>query len=84
MKKLVSILMAIMMIAMVGAAFATDADNVYSGSGDTLATSVANGTTIPLKKSIVFFIDEHHVVALFFAYLEIETGESYLIVVDHY
>lgn len=47
--------MAIMMIAMVGAAFATSADDTYSGSNNTNAISVAGTTSIPLTKGIVFF-----------------------------
>lgn len=54
MKKLVSILMAIMMIAVCAIAIADD-DNVYSGSNDNLATGVAGTTSIPLNKTLVIF-----------------------------
>ena len=53
--KIGAIVLAIMMIAMVGTAWADDGDNAYSGSGNTIATSVAGTTSIPLKKSIIFF-----------------------------
>jgi hypothetical protein len=54
MKKLVSFLMAIMMISMVGAAWA--ATDVYTGSEKDEA--LVTGTSIPLTKSIVLFNTE--------------------------
>ena len=51
MKKLVSLILAIMMIAAVGAAFAATTTNDYSGVSQTTIT----GNSIPLVKSIVFF-----------------------------
>lgn len=43
------------LFAMSVPALADDAGNVYTGSGNTLATGVAGSTSIPLTKSIVFF-----------------------------
>ncbi len=54
-KKISALVLAIMMIAMVGAAFATSADDTYTGSESPNATGVAGDTSIPLTKSIVFF-----------------------------
>ena len=51
MKKLVSILMAIMMVAMVGAAWAANNGDVYQ---DDSLTAVS-GTLIPMTKSIIMF-----------------------------
>ncbi len=54
-----AIVLAIMMIAMVGLAYATGDDDTYTGSGSSNAiTGTGNRigeTTIPLTKSIVFF-----------------------------
>jgi len=55
MKKLVSLILAIMMIAAVGVVFATSADDTYTGSNNTNATSVVGDDKIPLIKGIVFF-----------------------------
>lgn len=54
-RKIGAIVLAVMMVAVMGLALADDADNSYSGSGNTIATGVAGTTSIPLKKSIVFF-----------------------------
>lgn len=67
-KKISAIVLALVMVLAMGTtAFAvgddgrtvvtgstTSAANTYTGANDTSATSVANGTTIPLTKSIVF------------------------------
>ena len=59
MKKIGALLLAIMMIAVVGLAYATDADDTYTGSGndnaDNFTGLTANPQTIPITKGIVFF-----------------------------
>lgn len=59
MKKIGALLLAIMMIAVVGLAYATDADDTYTGSGndnaDNFAGLDATPQTIPITKGIVFF-----------------------------
>ena len=54
MKKLISLILALMMITAVAAAWA-DADNTYEGSNNALATGVAGNTAIPLNKTVVIF-----------------------------
>ncbi len=58
-RKIGAIVLAVMMIAAVGLAYATSADDTYTGSGDSNAiTGTGNRigeTTIPLTKGIIFF-----------------------------
>ena len=54
-RKLSALLLALVMVlGMTGMAFA-DADNVYEGSNNTLATSMAGTASIPLNKTVVIF-----------------------------